>query len=88
VVSGEVTGEVTGEVEKLLLALNGEMPRTGLQLALGLRHEDNFRKLYLLPALEAKMVEMTLPAVPRSSKQRYRLTALGRQRRSEIEGRR
>jgi ATP-dependent DNA helicase RecG len=51
VVSGEVTGEVTGEVEKLLLALNGEMPRTGLQLALGLRHEDNFRKLYLLPAL-------------------------------------
>ncbi|PFH09745.1 ATP-dependent DNA helicase RecG [Collimonas sp. PA-H2] len=83
-----VSGEVTGEVEKLLLILNGEMRRTELQLALGLKHEDNFRKLYLLPALDAKMVEMTLPGVPSSSKQRYRLTALGRQRRSEIQSRR
>ncbi|MFA7436846.1 Fic family protein [Castellaniella sp.] len=32
---------------------------------------------YLLPALRSGLVEMTLPDTPRSSKQRYRLTALG-----------
>jgi ATP-dependent DNA helicase RecG len=80
--------QVTGEVDRLLLVLDGEMPRQGLQLALALKHEDHFRKAYLVPALEAKMIEMTLPDVPRSSKQRYRLTALGRQRRREIEGQR
>ena len=34
------------------------------------------------------MIEMTLPDAPRSSKQRYRLTRQGLQRRCEIEARR
>ena len=32
------------------------------------------RRTYLLPALEAGLVEMTVPDKPRSSKQKYRLT--------------
>lgn len=72
-------GEVTGEVERLLRAVVGEMSRQQIQFALGLKGEDYFRKAYLLPALEARLVEMTLPDKPRSSKQRYRLTPLGRQ---------
>jgi ATP-dependent DNA helicase RecG len=77
-VAGRVTGEVTGEVERLLVALTGEMQRRELQDALGLKHEDHFRNAYLVPALEADLVEMTIPDKPRSSKQRYRLTNKGR----------
>ena len=83
----QVTGEVTGEVQRLLLVLNGEMPRQQIQQALGLKHEDHFRKAYLVPALAAHVIEMTLPDTPRSSKQRYRLTGQGLQRRREIEAR-
>lgn len=74
---GEVAGEVTGEVERLLRAVVGEMSRQQIQSALGLKGEEHFRTAYLKPALVANVIEMTLPAVPRSSKQRYRLTALG-----------
>jgi type I restriction enzyme M protein len=72
-VTGVVTGEVAGEVQRLLLVFHGEMKRTELQQALGLKHEDNFRDVYLLPAMEAGAVEMTIPDKPNSSKQRYRL---------------
>ena len=77
-VTGVVTGEVTGEVRRLLSVMVGEMRRTEIQVALGLKHEDHFRDAYLLPALAARFIEMTVPEKPRSSKQRYRLTRLGR----------
>ncbi len=70
---------VTGEVRRLLEALTGEMLRRELQEALGLKHEDHFRNAYLAPALDAGMIEMTIPDKPRSSKQRYRPTDQGRQ---------
>ena len=55
----------------------GEMKRTEIQDALGLKHEEHFRDAYLLPALSAYVIEMTQPDKPRSSKQRYRLTERG-----------
>ncbi|EXI70710.1 MAG: type I restriction enzyme EcoKI subunit R [Candidatus Accumulibacter appositus] len=73
----EVAPEVTPEVGRLVVALEDELSRTGLQQALGLKDEKHFRKAYLLPALDSGLVEMTRPETPRSSKQRYRLTALG-----------
>jgi ATP-dependent DNA helicase RecG len=76
-VTGEVTDQVSREVLRLLGALHGEMPRQEMQKALGLRHEDHFRQAYLGPALEAAAIERTLPGKPRSSKQRYRITAFG-----------
>jgi Fic family protein len=74
----EVAQEVTPEV-RLLAAFAGEMARQQLKTTLGLRDDEHFRKAYLLPALEAGWIEMTIPDRPRSSKQKYRLTDKGRQ---------
>ena len=76
-VAPEVTPEVTPEVVRVVLALQEELSRTGLQQALDLKDEKHFRKAYLLPALASGLVDMTRPETPRSSKQRYRRTRLG-----------
>jgi ATP-dependent DNA helicase RecG len=77
-VTGEVTDQVTTEIARLLAAAaQGEHTRNALQEALGLKHTPHFRQAFLLPALEAGLIEMTLPDKPRSSKQRYRLTPQG-----------
>jgi predicted HTH transcriptional regulator len=75
----EVTGEVTGEVKRLLAVMTGEMKRIEIQSALGLKHEDYFREAYLIPAVKAGFIEMTILDKPRSPKQRYRITALGKE---------
>jgi ATP-dependent DNA helicase RecG len=77
-VAGEVAGEVTGEVVKLLMVCEGEMSRRALQNRLELKGEDNFRNLYLMPALAAGLIEMTRPDKPRSRLQKYRLTGKGK----------
>ncbi len=71
-----VTPEVTPEV-RLLMILAGEMTRQALQAGLSLKDSEYFRKAYLLPALEAGLIEMTIPDKPRSSKQCYRINKLG-----------
>ena len=76
-VSGEVAGEVSGEVRRLLSVLHGEMKRSEMQQLLGLRHEDSFRAIYLVPSLKAGLVEMTIPDKPNSRFQKYRLTKKG-----------
>jgi ATP-dependent DNA helicase RecG len=77
---GADTGEVTGEVQRLLAVMQGEMKRADIQAALGLKHEEHFRETYLRPAVDGKFIEMTIPDKPRSSQQRYRLTAAGKAR--------
>jgi len=81
----EVNSEATPEV-RLLAVLDGEMTRQQLKAALGLKDNEHFRKAYLLPALEAKLIEMTIPEKPRSSKQKYRLTEQGEQRKAQLNG--
>lgn len=76
-VTGGVTGEVTGEVRKLLLMCRGDMSRRQLQEALSLKSEENFRQLYLMPALLSGFIEMTIPDKPNSRMQKYRLTPKG-----------
>lgn len=83
----QVTREVTTEVPRkyrgsttevrLLKVLSGEMTRQQLQVALKLKNDEHFRKTYLLPALEAGLIEMTIPDKPRSSNQKYQLTTAG-----------
>jgi hypothetical protein len=41
--------------------------------------EVNFRETYLIPALTASVIEMTIRGKPTSSKQKYRLTQKGRE---------
>ena len=54
------------------------MTRRELRESLLLRGEDNFRQLYLVPALEAGWIEMTIPGKPNSRLQKYRLTEKGK----------
>ena len=56
------------------MALKGEMTRQELQLALGLKHNEHFRKVYLLSALADGLILMTKPDTPNSRLQKYRLT--------------
>ena len=69
---------VIPHVGRLIAALQGEMSRAELMAALGLADRKHFAKTYLHPGLDAGLIEMTLPQSPRSKRQRYRLTALGR----------
>jgi len=75
--AGEVAGEATGEVRHLLTVIRGAMGRRDLQAAMQLKSEENFRQRYLTPALDAELIEMTIPGKPRSSSQKYRLTEKG-----------
>lgn len=49
-----------------------------LMAIVGRSNRTKFRDQVLKPLLEAGLIEMTIPDKPRSSKQRYRLTAKGR----------
>ena len=71
------TEHETEHVAGVVAALTGEMRRAELQAALRITHRPHFIASYLRPALEAGLVEMTLPDKPTSRNQRYRRTAAG-----------
>ena len=73
------TPQVTPQVEQLLHVLQSESTRERLMAQLSLRDREHFRTGYLVPALEAGLVEMTLPDKPTSRLQKYRLTEAGQQ---------
>ena len=81
----QVTPHVTPQVQRLLVALHGDMGREALQDALGLRDRKSFRERYLKPALQQSLIEMTLPDKPNSRLQRYRLTDEGRRYLAQVE---
>lgn len=76
----QVDPQVTPQVKKLLSALKDEMSRDDLQTALGLHERKSFSERYLKPALNAGLIEMTIPEKPNSRLQKYRLTGRGRKR--------
>ena len=66
-------------IQRLLLALSDEEKSSGtLRSVLGIKHRPTFRNNYLHPALDAELIEMTIPEKPSSSKQKYRLTSKGK----------
>ena len=77
-VTREVTPEVTPEVARLLPLAVRPASRQELQRALSLRDDEHFRIAYLLPAIAAGYLEMTIPEKPTSRLQKYRLTEKGR----------
>jgi len=50
------------------------MSRTEIQQQLGLSDRKSFRERYLKPALDAGVIEMTIPDKPNSRMQKYRLS--------------
>jgi len=52
------------EIERLIVVMHGEMKRAAIQDVLDLRHRDYFNEAYLIPALNAGYVEMTIPDKP------------------------
>lgn len=78
-VTMDVTMDVAPEVVRLLQNVHGEMSRPDLQAVMGLKNADHFRRAYLVPAMDSGLLEMTAPNSPRSTNQRYRLTAQGQQ---------
>lgn len=77
--AGQETPEVTPEVQ-LLQIIRGAQSRVALQEALGLKDAEHFRQRYLLPVLNAGLIERTVPEKPNSRLQKYRLTDKGRAR--------
>ena len=75
----------TMQVRKLLRVLDGERSRAEILARLELKDRVNLMTEYLRPALVAGFVEMTIPDKPRSSKQKYRLTAKGRDLLAELD---
>lgn len=71
------TLQVNDCIERLVGATRQSMSRAELQAALKLRDRSSFVRSYLNPALEADLIEMTLPDRPTSGNQRYRRTSAG-----------
>ena len=73
-VSDRVTDQDKSPVERLLTVLgNNTLSATQLMKLLGLSHKPTFRKNYLTPALEQKLIERTIPDKPNSKNQKYRI---------------
>jgi hypothetical protein len=71
--SDQDTDHVSDQVKRLSDALGTEtFSALELMGLLDLRHRPTFRKNYLRPALEAGLIEMTLPQTPNARGQKYR----------------
>lgn len=71
--SDQVTDQDKTPIERILSALGDEtLSATDLMERLGLSHRPTFRKNYLNPALEQKLIERTIPNKPNSKNQKYR----------------
>lgn len=72
-VSDQVGDQVSDQVAALLKCLaKGRLSALECMKKLGLSHRPTFRKNYLQPALDAGLIERTLPDKPNSSAQKYR----------------
>ena len=72
-VSDPDTDPVSEQVRALLNCLGDrELSISQLMERLGLSHRPTFRKNYLRPALDAGLIEMTIPDKPNSRNQKYR----------------
>ncbi|MBK5245252.1 MAG: Fic family protein [Eubacteriaceae bacterium] len=66
--------QVSDQVKRIVTGLGKEtLSAIEIMQRLGLSHRATFRKNYLNPALEAGLIERTIPEKPNSSKQKYRI---------------
>ncbi|RLA52225.1 MAG: cell filamentation protein Fic [Gammaproteobacteria bacterium] len=74
---GQQVSQQVGSLLKVLQKTLDPMSRSELQAALSLKDRESFRERYIKPALEAGLIEMTIPDKPNSRLQQYRLTKQG-----------
>lgn len=74
----QVTPQVSLEVLRLLRTLDRPLSRQEIQSKLGLQDRKHLRMKYLLPALEAGLIELAEPDKPNSPRQKYLLSYKGR----------
>ena len=74
----QVHPQVTPQVMNLLKSVEGEMSRDEIMQKMGLKDIKNFRDIYLNPAINTVLIALTIPEKPQSSKQKNKLTALGK----------
>ena len=76
----EVSAQITGDneqlpehIQKLLSIMEYDVAYTSKALMekLGLKSKEGFRRNYLIPAIEMKLIRMTVPEQPRNRNQRY-----------------
>ncbi|PIE53429.1 transcriptional regulator [Candidatus Fermentibacteria bacterium] len=84
-VTDQVTDQVADHLMELLTVVIEEMSSAEIMSKLGLSHKPSFRTNYINQAIAQGLLEMTIPNKPTSSKQKYRLTAKGKQLQKEIE---
>jgi len=78
-VTEQVTPQVSEQVNRLLLVVvDKELGTRDLMALLNLNHRPPFLYMYLQPAVEKKLIEMTQPNSPKSPTQKYRLTEKGK----------
>jgi Fic family protein len=71
--SDQDSDQVSDQVKRLLGVLGAKtLSAAELMVLLDLKHRPTFRKNYLHPALEAGLIEMTLPDSPNARGQKYR----------------
>ena len=76
----EVSAQITADneqlpehIQRLLSIMEYDVAYTGKALMekLGLNSKEGFRRNYLIPAIEMKLIRMTVPEQPRNRNQRY-----------------
>lgn len=77
-VTAQVTAQDTAQVKKLLSVIISAHNRAELMKLVDIEHREYFRKDYLKPAIDLGLIELTIPEKPKSRKQKYRLTDLGK----------
>lgn len=65
--------ELPEHIQRLLSIMEYDVAYTGKALMekLGLKSKEGFRRNYLIPAIEMKLIRMTVPEQPRNRNQRY-----------------
>lgn len=72
--TAQVNVQVSDQVQRLISAMKLEdYTLAELMQLVGLNHRATFQKNYLNPAIEAGLIERTIPDKPKSPKQKYRL---------------
>lgn len=93
VVTGQETGQDTGQdtghvdtwIRQVIIACGLKpLKSSEIQAITGIKHRETFQRNYLDRLLVDGLLERTIPDKPKSSQQKYRLTAQGRALKAEL----